>query len=177
MRTYRVRLLKRIDGFTLLELLVILLLISLFLPFIFLNLQGFGSDEKENLLSMLALEFSLLRERAISDHTVLCVEFDITKNMISTGSLDIYMRFLPEKEIEIGGNYILKDVVINGEKFGEGKCLMRFYPTGLVDRAIVHFEKNGERFYSIVCNPLTARLEGFNEYVEEIKEPEGANIT
>lgn len=177
MRIFPAETLKKSKGFTLLELLIIVFIIMVFLPVFFLNLDVLKRDEKREIFDMLSVEFSLLRERAISDYMIKYIEFDLTSNTISTGDMDVYRGFLPEKKIGIPEKFILKDVIINGEKFTTGKAVMKFYSTGMIDRVIMHFERGNDTFYTIVSEPLTAKLKEYDTYIEEIKRKEGDNLT
>jgi hypothetical protein len=64
--------------------------------------------------------------------------------------------------------YVLKDVVLNGEKITVGKATMRFFSTGMIDRVILHFLSTKDQFYTVLLNPLTAKVTGENGYIEEI---------
>lgn len=177
MRTYQVRTLKRINGFTLLELLLVLLLLSILITFASARWDVLSRNSKETFLEKLSIEVSLLRENAISDFEKKTLRFDITKNIIETGIMDRIKGFSVDRDFAVPEKYILKDVVINGEKYAIGQALMSFYPNGLVDRAIIHLEGEKEGFYTIIVNPLTASITEEHGYIEEITFDEGSNVT
>ncbi len=169
---------KRINGFTLLELILVVLLLSILLSFASVRWGDLlPKNDKETFPEKFSIEIALLRENAISDYQTKVIEFDLTKNIISIGEMDVLRGFVPSREIQIPKEYLLKDVVVNGEKFTLGKALMRLYSTGLVDKAILHLEGEKEGFYSITINPLTARISGENGYIEEISIPKRDNPT
>jgi prepilin-type N-terminal cleavage/methylation domain-containing protein len=177
MRTFQARIWKENRGFSLLELLVVLLLMSIFLPFSLVRLEILKEDEENFMLSALSTSFSLLREKAVTEYVTQYVELDVTNNTIKIGYMDVYVGFVPEREIRVQGPYVLKDVVINGEKLVHGRCVVRFYPTGLVDRVIMHFEGERGSFYSVVLDPLTATVQGYDGYREEPGERQRADLT
>lgn len=177
MLTYQAGTLKRIDGFTLLELLLVILLLSILITFASARWDVLSRGGKETFLEKFSIEASLLRESAISDFEKKAMRFDITQNTIETGVIDNIKGFTSDRNFTVPEKYILKDVVINGEKYAIGKAVMFFYPNGLVDRAILHFEGEKEGFYSIIINPLTARITEEHGYIEEITFDEGSNAT
>jgi prepilin-type N-terminal cleavage/methylation domain-containing protein len=162
-------------GFTLLELIIVILLISLFLSLLSVNWMGLSRKEKDTFLETLSLQVAVLREDAISSYQVRAIEFDITNNTMKAGAVDLTKGFDAFRQIDLAKGYVLKDVIINGNKITIGKTLARYYPSGLVDKTIIHFEAEKEGYYSVVIHPLTAKVEAANDYLEEIKIPEGGN--
>jgi len=171
MRTFQAEILKKTDGFTLLELIFVAFLLSIALTFVSVRWNVFSKQSKDTLLEKISIEIALLRENSISEYRQKAIELDLTKNTIRIGEVDLIKGFVPEREIPMPEKYLLKDAVVNGEKFSIGKTVMRLYPTGLVDKVILHFESEKEGFFSITINPLTARVSEENGYVEEIKIP------
>jgi prepilin-type N-terminal cleavage/methylation domain-containing protein len=163
--------LKKTNGFTILELIFVVFILSISLTFVSVRWNVFSKQSKDTLLEKLSIEIALLRENSISEYRQKAIEFDLTKNTIRIGEVDRVKGFIPEREILIPEKYLLKDAVVNGDKFSIGKTVMRLYPTGLVDKVILHFESEKEGFFSITINPLTARISEANGYIEEIKIP------
>jgi prepilin-type N-terminal cleavage/methylation domain-containing protein len=177
MLTFQAGTLRRINGFTLLELILVVLLMSILLTFASVRWGFYAKKDKETFLERLSIEISLLRENAVSDYQQKAIQFDITKNMLSIGYVDLIKGFVSSRDIIIPEKYLLKDVIINGGKISIGKGVMRFYPTGLVDRLIMHIEGKDEGFYSLTVNPLTAKISGEHGYIEEIIIPKRGNPT
>jgi len=177
MQTYQIETLKKINGFTLFELILVILLLSILISFASVRWDVLSKGGKETFLEKFSIEVSLLRENAISDFQRKVLRFDVTKNIIEAGEMDTIKGFTSEREFAVPDKYILKDVVINGEKFSVGQAVMFFYPNGLVDRVIIHFEGEKEGYYSIIVNPLTARITEENGYIEEYQLNKGSNVT
>ncbi len=171
---FRAAISGRTDGFTFLELLIVLLLLSIFLTFASVNWNVMGKSGKENLLEQFSIEVSLLREDAVSNYESRTIEFDISNGKIRTGRIEQKRGFVETREIQLPGDYSLKDVVINGMSFSLGKGYMSFHPNGMVDRVVLHFNRDND-FYSLFINPLTAKVTGENGYVEEISITRGNN--
>jgi hypothetical protein len=47
----------------------------------------------------------------------------------------------------------------------------------MIDRVILHFETDKEQFYSVLLNPLTAKVTGEYGYIEEISLPTRDNTS
>lgn len=173
--TFRARTLKRTEAFTLLELIVAILLVSILITFASVNWSGFMRNETETLVDRFSLEVSAIREDAISSYQQRAMQFDLGNNEITVGAFDTARRFDAIRKLDTPDDYVLRDVIVNGWKVSTGKTLMRLYPSGLSDKAIIHLESKSEGFYSIIVQPLTGKVEGTQEYVEEISVREGDN--
>jgi prepilin-type N-terminal cleavage/methylation domain-containing protein len=166
MRISRARTSARIKGFTLLELLIVILLVSIFLTFASVNWDATAKKGKEAFLEKVSIRIALLREEAVSDFENKLIQFDVTEGKIRIGKRDEEGVFVETGGIELPDDLTIKDVAINGEPFSTGKGYMTFYPAGMVDRVVLHLNA-GEDFYSLLINPLTARVTGENGYIEE----------
>lgn len=161
------RTLRRNEGFTLIELLITTLLLAIFLTFASVNWTAFLPGGKESFLERFTMEVALLREEAISDYDRKAIEFNLPDNTVAVGRIDQAEGFVKLRELTIPEESRLKDLLINGEPFSSGKPLMIFYPTGVVDRVILHLEVKENDYYSISVSPLTAKTTVEQGYVEE----------
>ncbi len=171
MRTSQAETLKKTDGFTILELIFVAFLLSIAVAFVSVRWNVFSKQGRDTFLEKFSIEIALLRENSIADYRQKAIELDMTGNAIRVGEVDRINGFVTEREIGVPEKQVLKDAVINGEKISIGKTVMRLYPNGLVDKVILHFESEKEGFFSIIINPLTARVSEANGYIEEIKLP------
>jgi prepilin-type N-terminal cleavage/methylation domain-containing protein len=156
------------NGFTLIELLITTLLLAIFLTFASVNWGNFSRKSKESFLERFSMEVSLLREEAISDYDEKAIEFNLVDNVITAGRIDRTQGLVKQREVPLPEKSSMKDVLINGESFSTGKPLMVFYPTGTVDRVILHIDLKQNDYYSISISPLTAKTTGEQGYIEEI---------
>ena len=159
---------NRDEGFTLVELLIVTLLLAIFLTLASVNWQVFSRKGGDSFLESFSIEVTLLREEAISNYEERAIQFDISTNSIYIGRPDRLQGFLQTRELKVPEPYVLRDVVLNGEKVSVGKTTMRFLSSGMIDRVILHFVSAKDQFYTVLLNPLTARVTGENGYVEEI---------
>lgn len=159
---------RKNNGFTLVELLIATLLLAIFLTFASVNWDAFTPNNKESFLERFSMEVSLLKEEAISDYDEKAVEFNLVENLITIGRIDKVMGFVKQRDLPLPDESRIKDLLVNGEPFSTGKPLMVFYPTGAVDRIILHLDLKGNDYYSISVSPLTAKTTGEEGYIEEI---------
>jgi prepilin-type N-terminal cleavage/methylation domain-containing protein len=166
MRTFPAPTSRRIKGFTLVELLVVILLISIFITFASVNWNVATKRGKEALLEDFSIKVAMIREDAISHYENRMVEFDVSNDKARVGKLDAKNGFVETGLLHLPEDYRIKDVVINGEVFPQGKCYMTFHASGMVDRTLIHLEGSSD-FYSLLTNPLTAKVTGKDGYIEE----------
>jgi prepilin-type N-terminal cleavage/methylation domain-containing protein len=171
----QVPILRRIKGFTFIELALVILLLGILFTFASVNWGLFPRKDTETFLERLSIEVALLREDAISTYQQREIEIDITNNTLSMGAPDLIKGFDPFRKMTIPQEQVIKDTIINGTKNSIGKRYVRLYPSGLVDKTILHIEGRKEGFYSITIHPLTAKVEAQNGYIEEISLSEGGN--
>jgi prepilin-type N-terminal cleavage/methylation domain-containing protein len=168
MRKSRVAISLRTRGFTLVELLIVILLLSIFMTFASVNWNVEAKRGKEALWEDFQINISVIREDAVSNYQNRVVEFDITTGEVRVGTLDERSGFVETGKIELSEGYHIKDVVINGRPFSTGKCYMTFRADGMVDRVILHLQgEDDDDLYSLLVNPLTAKVTGENGYSQE----------
>ncbi|OPY69733.1 MAG: hypothetical protein A4E57_00983 [Syntrophorhabdaceae bacterium PtaU1.Bin034] len=167
MAIFRARTSLRNSGFTLVELLVVVMLLAMFFTFASAKWNMSTKRGKEAVLEAFSINVSLIREEAVSNYENRVIQFDISDGKASVGVIDAKNGFVPTGDLALPEDYRIKDVVINGESFPLGKAYMTFHPSGMVDRVLLHLE--GEKdFYSLIINPLTAKVTGEDGYIEEV---------
>jgi prepilin-type N-terminal cleavage/methylation domain-containing protein len=167
MQIFRVPTYRRNRGFTLLELIIVVLLVSILLMFASVNWNVTSKSGKDALLEDFSAGLSLVREEAISNYENRVLEFHISTNKVMVGVVDQKGLFLGSGEVRLPEGYQIKDVVLNGQPFPSGKCYGTLYPSGTSDRMIIHIEGDNNSSYSLLVNPLTAKVSGENGYFEE----------
>jgi prepilin-type N-terminal cleavage/methylation domain-containing protein len=160
-------------GFTLFELLIVLLLIVIFITFVSVRWRPEKSGV-DRFVDQFNNAVKLLKEESITNYENRFMEFDVTEKTIHSGYFDGVNGYIGRSAVEMPEDYRIKDVVINGQVFSLGKHYMLFSPSGTMDRVVLHLE-NEDNFYSLLVNPLTAKVTGENGYAEETVIPKGNN--
>ena len=102
--------LRRTKGFTLVELLIVILLISIFITFASVNWNIGTKKGKEALLEKFSIDVGLIREEAISRYEDRVIEFDVTNNAARVGRIDLKNGFTETGRLELPKDYRIKDV-------------------------------------------------------------------
>ncbi len=169
MRTFQAATLPKTEGFTLVELLIVILLMGIFITFASVNWNAPAKKGKEAFLARFSLNIATIREEAVSDYENRVIEFDLDNEKILIGSIDAKNTFIQMGEIKLSEDYHIKDLVVNGQPCPTGKCYMTLRADGTVDRVILHLEGPNEAdLYSMLVNPLTAEVTGENGYAQEM---------
>jgi prepilin-type N-terminal cleavage/methylation domain-containing protein len=164
----------RTKGFTFVELAIAIVVISILMTLVAVNWGPMLEKGKQTFLDRFAMEVAVLREEAVSNFQQRAMEFNITENTIRVGAIDLVKGFDPLRQVPLPEGYSVKETIINGKKITMGKTYVLFYPSGLLDKAILHIEESKD-FSSIIINPLTAKVEIKSGYVEEVSLPERTN--
>jgi len=176
MLKFRVAISRKTKGFTLVELLIVILLLSIFLTFASVNWNVMDKKGKEALLEDFSIDISVIKEDAVSNYENRIIEFETGTGNMRVGALDEKGQFVEIKKIDLTEGYQVNDAVINGKPFSAGKCYMTLRGDGMVDRVILHLRGDDEDDrYSLIVNPLTARVTGENGYFQESRFTGGNN--
>ena len=176
MLKFRAAISRKTKGFTLVELLIVVLLLSIFLTFASVNWNVMDKKGKEALLEDFSIDVLVIKEDAVSNYENRIIEFETGTGNMRVGALDEKGQFVEIKKIDLSEGYHVNDAVINGRPFSAGKCYMTLRADGMVDRVILHLHGDDEDDrYSLIVNPLTARVTGENGYFEESRLTGGNN--
>ena len=168
MRKFRAPISLKNKGFTLLELLIVVLLMAIFITFASVNWNVESKKGKEALLEKFSIDIAVIREEAVSNYENRVIEFDVTEGKVHVGAMDVKNTFIEMSGLDLSEDYRIKSLLVNGQPCPTGKCYMTFRADGTVDRVILHFEGEDEDdLYSMLVNPLTAKVTGENGYIEE----------
>lgn len=168
MEMSRVRILTRTKGFTFIELIVAVLLLSIAATFAAIN-WGTGARKKDaSFFERFSGEVTALQEEAVSHFQVRAMQFDLTGNAIESGAVDGQGTFESFRKLDVPSELMLVDAVVNGNKTRGGSAQMKIYPEGFVDKVLLHFEGKREGWLTIIVWPLTGRCEVHDEYIDEI---------
>ena len=157
-------------GFTLIELMVVLLLISIFLSFTLVNLKsGTAASQLQHVSRKLMHTITILKTRAIKSRQVQALVIDFSNRRMWT----VHQGMQPEEMAQAAGRgYELPaairfmDVVFPGKgQISSGKVEVYFYPQGYSEQAIIHIENEEARRWSLIIEPFLPSVKLRQEYV------------
>jgi prepilin-type N-terminal cleavage/methylation domain-containing protein len=151
------------NGFTLVELLVTLGLISLVLAFSIPRFQyAVVPDDEQAVYQRFTDLSSLLRLKAVSEHKRCFLYIDMNASRIWTSD----EQMSPEELLYAAENgYLLpKEIRIeaidlpNRKSIIQGIGKISYYPDGYADPAYIHLNKKGKQRYSIFIEPFLKKV-------------------
>lgn len=174
---------NRAAGFTLMELLVVIMILGFFSAFLSLRIENVFSGGDLRLASRVLMgEIKKFRGRAAYSHKEQVMGFKVGRNILypvesiaegETGSGWVsedkttasQTTYLPE-------GVILEDVVtpLMG-KIQEGEARIRFFGNGCVERSLIHLRNERDEAYTLEINPLTGHVRVHDGYVDQRVEP------
>ena len=157
------------NGFTLLEISLVILLIGIILSLVLPNIGIHKSRlEKEREIEQLSQTIKYLYDLSQIQNKEIILLFDLDENKFQAVSLidgeEEYI--LSEKRL----SYALKiqDIVNSeGDKITQGTVSLTFNPAGFVEPATIHFIDKDAKFYTLSINPLTGQSRVEDGYQEE----------
>ena len=166
-----------IRGFTLIELALVVLLISISLLLFAPLLANFVSSSK--------LDFALQRIETFSNYhqgeversgkeRILCLNFEKGEYWAEQKGKENFVEITEVlgKRITLPKNLSFVDVVTARGKFNEGIGSFSLSPSAL-EPAIIHLKDKKENFYSLYWKPLSGKMEIYDGYMEEER---GSNL-
>ena len=168
---------KHRNGFTLLELLVVVLLIS---AFVFIAVPKIKSSTDINIKSAssnLTGTIKYLYNEAAFKKNIYRLVFDIDRG-------EYWVEVLNNNEYVVSNEYLLqkrtlptgvhfKDVVtertLSRNNLDDQKVYILFLPTGFVEPAAIHLVTDNEDYYTLETKPYTGGTKVYDQYVEFLK--------
>lgn len=171
---------KRTQGFTLIEVMLVLVILVVMTGLISIRIEGALSGGDLRLASRIIIgEITNLRGKAAAtrlEHTlILNVDEDTLADQDETAPKEDPMEWSLEKDdsSEDKGRPLpkgvdLEDVVLFPEgKIQEGEARVRFFANGCVDRTLIHLRNESNDVYTLEVNPLTGHVRIYDRYVEQ----------
>ena len=166
---------KEDQGYTLIELSIIIILIGVILLFALPKLDTIGDIGLRSAARGLAGTIQSLFDESILKKEPYQMVFNISErsySIVETGISEESSEVIEttKRRVNLPDKIFIKDIVtpVDG-KITEGKIAIRFYPDGFVDKNVIHLS-NGKKDYTLLTTPLTGKvkvLEGYIEIYEE----------
>lgn len=157
------------NGFTLIELIVVIVLIGLMFTFALPKMDGFlFSSTTDRVSRWIVLNTSNLKTKAVKDQKRYSLNVDVSANTlyISTDEMDdALLTEAHENGFKLGDSVHLVDVVFPFENpEDEEMSNILFYKKGYSDNAIIHIENEAGEKFSFIIEPFLSDVaikEGF----------------
>ena len=157
------------NGFTLVEIMVVLILISLMLFFTVPRIQSsiFSGDEKD-VTRWLILKTKSLKESALIEQRayILHINIDTDRLFISHEAMtEEEIAKAKENEFVFPKSMEVMDVEYPGAApIINGEVEIYFYPKGYSDKAIIHVADGDNEYRSYVVEPFLSKLKIIDHY-------------
>ena len=167
-------------GFTLLELLLVMVILTVFSSILFLRLESLLSGGDLSLAGrMIVNEINRARGEAAYTHQDRFLRFNLEN--------DVIYLVEPRKPLQEGletqedpllrarglpSGVVLEDLVIGSkEKVQYGEVDLRFFANGSMDRALIHIRNEDNDVLTLTLSPLTGQVDVQEGYVDEKLSP------
>ena len=160
-----------ITGFTLIELMVVMLLISIMLAVAIPRFDGsFLQNPIKKVSRKLISTVRLLRSTAVQTQKQHSLVIDLDNQrfyMLSTSMEPQDRTSTAEKAFKMPDSLVLVDVQMpNSEPISTGVAEIQFYPAGYSDYALIRLENSSEERFTYVVQPLLPKVKRFDEWLE-----------
>ncbi|MEM7008557.1 MAG: prepilin-type N-terminal cleavage/methylation domain-containing protein [Thermodesulfobacteriota bacterium] len=166
---------KKQEGFTLLELLVVILIIG---AFFFVAVPKFQDLTQVNLKSAsrnLTATIKYLYNEAAFKKTIHRLVFDVENGEYWVERLEGSEYGVPPdtKKHRLPNGIYFKDVIternLERNPLDNEREFILFLPTGFVEPAVIHLQTDNDRYYTVATKPYTGGTRVYDEYVELLR--------
>jgi len=168
---------SRVEGFTLLELLVVLAILGVLLGIFSLGTGSILSSGDLRLAAREILsEVASARGRAAGSRSEQVLVFNLDENRLEReikekGGESVSFRHGKKTVLTMPRGVVLVDIrVENRGKFQEGKAAVHFFPNGCLERMLIHLKNLKESAYTIEINAVTGQATLYEGYVDQEEE-------
>ncbi len=162
---------KRTFGFTLIELMVVMLLISIVLAVIIPRFDGGPfQDPTKKLSRWMVNSIRHLRSAAIQKQKSQALVIDLNEQrmwIVSDGMSEEELSAATEKAFKIDRSMQIVNVQFpDQEPISTGSAEIRFFPAGYSDRALIHLENDDAERFSYLLEPLLPKVKMFDQWID-----------
>ena len=161
----------RRNGFTLIELMVVMLLITIVLVVAIPRFEGGVIEDPTKKLSRWMINtVRTLRSKAIQQQKIQTLVVDLNNRKmwaVHEGMEEEALSSANEQARDLPGGLQFVDVQFPDiEPITNGTADINFYPAGFSDHAIIHLENDDAQRFSYLVQPLLPKVKFFEEWVD-----------
>jgi prepilin-type N-terminal cleavage/methylation domain-containing protein len=149
-------------GFTLIELVVVLALLSIFLFFAIPRFERAVSDPERDVSRWMLLTIPKLKQEATSENRLVTLHIDEDARKLWSTQETMKpeeMEAAEKNAYVLPEGTVLSDVTFpDGQTISTGTVLIHFYPKGYSDRAILHLQVDEGKTVSYIIEPFLSRV-------------------
>jgi prepilin-type N-terminal cleavage/methylation domain-containing protein len=158
-------------GFTLIELMVVMLLISIILAVAIPRFEGgFLQDPIKQFSRKMISTVRSLRSAAVQTQMQQTLVVDLNSQQLyvaSPAKQDETGSAAPKKSFKLPDSLALVAVEFSGsDRVTTGNAQIHFYPAGYSDHAFIRLESGNEDRYTFVVQPLLPKVKLFEEWID-----------
>jgi prepilin-type N-terminal cleavage/methylation domain-containing protein len=164
------------DGLTFIELTIVLLIIGIVTVLVLPRLGTLTGDDLKRAARHLSGVAQFLTDRASTEKRMHRLVYDVAEGVYWAEAPDENGQFPeplepPEHAWRLPEDVRFTDVVVPARgKVSDGRVHTQFYPSGRIDRTLVHLARaNDERdAMTVEINPVTGRVKVYAEYRDDV---------
>ena len=160
-------------GFTLLELILVLFVLGLILGTVFPRIIGFSGGDMKQTTRHMARTVQYLMDRAANTKQFYRLHYDLQNHRYWATVRQTNGEFVPVdgsffRLVQLKEPIRFEDVVtLQQGRVIEGQAYTQFYPSGRLERTLLHFTDGEDKKTTLIIQPLTGRIKVLDGYVEE----------
>ncbi|QTA78571.1 Prepilin-type cleavage/methylation N-terminal domain-containing protein [Desulfonema limicola] len=159
------------SGFTLVELIVVIALLSIMLAFALPRFEGnMLADNNKKVTRWFMNQVQILRQNSLKNRKVYILNISP-----DAGTMWITDESMTEEDLETAsqnGYSLPDDITItgilypDGDKISFGSAEIRFYKTGYSDKVIIHIEDDDNNPVSLLIEPFLPAIKVYEQHID-----------
>lgn len=168
---------RQSNGFTLLEIMVVLFLVSIIALIIVPKLSFKNTNDLQETTRRIVREIKILQWESISRQRLVRLEFDLDQKQISASMLApsgtlIPLKVLGTNKFTLSSKVAISKIqVLHEGKVQDGKTFTQFFSSGAIEPTTIYLRDFHEHRMVIVVHPLTGRILVFKGDYRSVKAP------